>query len=135
MDQDTKDRFENLNLFLNENMFTKANAEAMRLELADKEDLLTRGLSRCARHPLTVSSEGSLVPDSYDDKAVPNGPKAALEAPFRNLLTPWVRMNSLTKLKVLKVHLSANFSKYERDFLTTLRANKWRGKEESFRKD
>ena len=39
MDQDTKDRFENLTRFLNENMFTKADAEAMRIGLADKEDI------------------------------------------------------------------------------------------------
>lgn len=39
MDQDTKERFDNLSRFLNDNMFTKADAEAMRAELADKEDI------------------------------------------------------------------------------------------------
>lgn len=39
MDQDTKDHFEDLSRFLSENMFTKADAEVMRAELADKEDI------------------------------------------------------------------------------------------------
>jgi len=36
MDQDTKDPFDNLSRFLNENMFTKTDAQEMRAELPDK---------------------------------------------------------------------------------------------------
>jgi len=39
MDQDTKDRFDNISRLLKENMYTKTDAEEMRAELADKEDI------------------------------------------------------------------------------------------------